>query len=106
MFHFTEIPRCKYRCYVCTKMIGDLFLYDFVLLGLSTITVDSLIELSISYDHASNTEGRVITAMGNKFHPECFVCTYCRGPFRDRLLITWVNEKNNDMIKNLRLQGW
>jgi hypothetical protein len=22
--------------------------------------------------------GRIITAMGNKFHPECFVCTYCR----------------------------
>ena len=22
--------------------------------------------------------------MGNKFHPECFVCTYCRGPFKER----------------------
>merc|ERR1712110_902374 len=29
-------------------------------------------------------EGRVITAMGNKFHPECFVCTYCRGQFKQR----------------------
>jgi len=29
-------------------------------------------------------EGRIITAMGNKFHPQCFVCTYCRGPFRER----------------------
>ena len=23
-------------------------------------------------------QGRIITAMGNKFHPQCFVCTYCR----------------------------
>ena len=22
--------------------------------------------------------------MGNKFHPKCFVCTYCRKPFKDR----------------------
>ena len=22
----TEIPRCKYRCYVCTKMIGDFYI--------------------------------------------------------------------------------
>jgi len=29
-------------------------------------------------------QNRCITAMGNKFHPECFVCTYCRGPFRER----------------------
>jgi len=28
--------------------------------------------------------GRIITAMGNKFHPECFVCTYCRKEFKDR----------------------
>ena len=31
-----------------------------------------------------NPEGRVVTAMGNKFHPECFVCTYCRGQFKER----------------------
>jgi LIM domain len=24
--------------------------------------------------------GRIITAMAQKFHPECFVCTYCRWP--------------------------
>jgi len=29
-------------------------------------------------------DGTVITAMGNKFHPRCFVCTYCRGPFKER----------------------
>ena len=29
-------------------------------------------------------EGTVITAMGNKFHPRCFVCTYCRGQFKQR----------------------
>jgi len=29
-------------------------------------------------------EGRVITAMGNKFHPACFVCTYCRCQFKER----------------------
>lgn len=29
-------------------------------------------------------EGRIITAMGNKFHPQCFVCTYCRKEFKDR----------------------
>jgi len=29
-------------------------------------------------------QGRIITAMGNKFHPACFVCTYCRKPFKDR----------------------
>ena len=69
----TEIPRCKYRCYVCTKMIGDLYINDFVLCLYLIILL-------------LNTEGRVITAMGNKFHPECFVCTYCRGPFRDRLI--------------------
>lgn len=28
--------------------------------------------------------GRVITAMANKFHPACFVCTYCRKEFKDR----------------------
>jgi len=28
--------------------------------------------------------GRIITAMANKFHPECFVCTYCRKEFKDR----------------------
>merc|ERR1711963_24286 len=25
--------------------------------------------------------GRCMTAMGKKFHPECFVCTYCRKEF-------------------------
>jgi len=29
-------------------------------------------------------EGRCITARGKKFMPECFVCSYCRGPFRNR----------------------
>jgi len=29
-------------------------------------------------------KGRVITAMTHKFHPECFVCTYCRKEFKDR----------------------
>ena len=29
--------------------------------------------------------GRVITAMAQKFHPECFVCTYCRKEFKDRV---------------------
>jgi len=29
-------------------------------------------------------QGRIITAMGNKFHPQCFVCTYCRKEFKDR----------------------
>ena len=29
-------------------------------------------------------KGRVITAMGKKFHPQCFVCTYCRKEFKDR----------------------
>ena len=29
-------------------------------------------------------KGRVITAMTQKFHPECFVCTYCRKEFKDR----------------------
>jgi len=29
-------------------------------------------------------KGRIITAMGNKFHPQCFVCTYCRKEFKDR----------------------
>ena len=28
--------------------------------------------------------GRIITAMSHKFHPECFVCTYCRKEFKDR----------------------
>jgi len=28
--------------------------------------------------------GRCVTANGSKFHPECFVCTYCRGPFKER----------------------
>ncbi len=28
--------------------------------------------------------GVVITAMGKKFHRECFVCTYCSKPFKDR----------------------
>lgn len=28
--------------------------------------------------------GRIITAMGHKFHPECFVCTYCRQEFKER----------------------
>ena len=27
---------------------------------------------------------RVITAMAHKFHPECFVCTYCKKEFKDR----------------------
>ena len=29
-------------------------------------------------------KGRVITALTKKFHPECFVCTYCRKEFKDR----------------------
>ena len=29
-------------------------------------------------------QGRVITAMSQKFHPQCFVCTYCRKEFKDR----------------------
>jgi len=29
-------------------------------------------------------QGRVITAMKRKFHPECFVCTYCRKVFQDK----------------------
>jgi len=29
-------------------------------------------------------QGRVITAMAQKYHPECFVCTYCRKEFKDR----------------------
>lgn len=33
---------------------------------------------------SSLISGRIITAMGNKFHPECFVCTYCRKEFKDR----------------------
>jgi uncharacterized CHY-type Zn-finger protein len=28
--------------------------------------------------------GRVITAMAKKFHPQCFVCTYCRKEFKER----------------------
>ena len=28
--------------------------------------------------------GRVITAMKQKFHPQCFVCTYCRQEFKER----------------------
>jgi len=28
--------------------------------------------------------GRVITAMKQKFHPQCFVCTYCRQEFKQR----------------------
>ena len=28
--------------------------------------------------------GRVITAMGQKFHPSCFVCSYCRRQFPNR----------------------
>ena len=28
--------------------------------------------------------GRVITAMAHKFHPQCFVCNYCKGPFKDK----------------------
>ena len=28
--------------------------------------------------------GRIITAMGKKFHPQCFVCTYCRKGFKER----------------------
>lgn len=33
---------------------------------------------------SSMIQGRIITAMGNKFHPHCFVCTYCRKEFKDR----------------------
>jgi uncharacterized CHY-type Zn-finger protein len=33
---------------------------------------------------ANMIQGRIITAMGNKFHPQCFVCTYCRKEFKDR----------------------
>merc|ERR1711936_1038014 len=33
---------------------------------------------------SSLISGRIITAMGNKFHPQCFVCTYCRKEFKDR----------------------
>eukprot|EP00096_Caligus_rogercresseyi_P000100 TRINITY_DN1025_c0_g2_i1.p1 TRINITY_DN1025_c0_g2~~TRINITY_DN1025_c0_g2_i1.p1 ORF type:complete len:346 (+),score=111.06 TRINITY_DN1025_c0_g2_i1:25-1062(+) len=28
--------------------------------------------------------GRIITARGKKFHPNCFVCSYCKKPFRNR----------------------
>ena len=49
-FVFSDPPRAKYNCFVCSKLI----------------------------------QGRVCTAMGNKFHPECFVCTYCRGQFKER----------------------
>jgi len=31
-----------------------------------------------------NIGGRIITAMAHKYHPECFVCTYCRQEFKDR----------------------
>jgi len=29
-------------------------------------------------------QGRIITAMGNKFHPQCFTCTYCSKEFKSR----------------------
>ena len=32
--------------------------------------------------------GRVITAMGKKFHPGCFVCSYCRQELRGRTFKT------------------
>ena len=32
--------------------------------------------------------GRTITAMTHKFHPECFVCTYCRKEFKERTFKT------------------
>jgi len=33
-------------------------------------------------------KGRSMTAMSHKFHPECFVCTYCRKEFKDRTFKT------------------
>jgi len=32
--------------------------------------------------------GRCMTAMSHKFHPECFVCTYCRKEFKERTFKT------------------
>jgi len=32
--------------------------------------------------------GRTMTAMTHKFHPECFVCTYCRKEFKERTFKT------------------
>lgn len=32
--------------------------------------------------------GRTMTAMTHKFHPQCFVCTYCRKEFKDRTFKT------------------
>lgn len=31
-----------------------------------------------------NIQGIVITAMARKYHPQCFVCTYCRQEFKER----------------------
>jgi len=32
----------------------------------------------------SGIQGIVITAMAKKYHPQCFVCTYCRQEFKER----------------------
>jgi len=39
-------------------------------------------------------QGRIITAMGNKFHPQCFLCTYCRKEFKDRKYKTDPRDSN------------
>jgi len=46
--------------------------------------VDDPPALYTCYVCSKMIQGRIITAMANKFHPECFVCTYCRKEFRDR----------------------
>ena len=78
-----------------TDMFSRAMLEKMQLIGEQTSLRSSLILIIVNVSDNPRTkynccvctrliEGRVITAMGNKFHPECFVCTYCRGQFKER----------------------
>ena len=45
-------------------------------------------ELVIGFVCDKLIRGRTMTAMTHKFHPECFVCTYCRKEFKERTFKT------------------
>ncbi|XP_023325013.1 uncharacterized protein LOC111698800 isoform X2 [Eurytemora carolleeae] len=49
-------------------------------------------------------QGRVITAKANKYHPECFVCTYCRKVLINIYIIQASRIQNFFVVKSRKLR--
>ena len=65
------------------QLVGDIFSLLFMVFILSCASDNPRAKYRC-FVCSNMIQGRIITAMGNKFHPHCFVCTYCRKEFKDR----------------------